>query len=409
MGNLLDRKKVILAKVESTYGVDPLPILALDALLINGSANPEYNGNSLTRDFLKSNLSPNPTVQGRKLINFNFDVELKSAPNSKSGAAAAAPEYDALLRACSRQRILTAETTAGAGDGNIRYKPTSSNFESCTIYTYLDGLLHIITGCYGSYSYNMNAGEFGVLSFAMQGNYNIPTDTAFPAQTVTQVSDLQVATPSGANATITSAGSNLPVIANGAYFILKGFVTNLQNNGLWQATGIGTAASVTATKVDTAVVVAETRAGSVTTNPIGTEDNTPKIVENTALTIGGFTPCYTNFTFDAGVQIGEALDGNSPNGFKGLNITDDRTANGSITLEAELRATKDFWTELQNSANVPITAQLGTAGQQGVAISIPRAIYQSMPYANVAGKLGHTINFVAAGSAGDDEDTLTFT
>lgn len=64
----------------------------------------------------------------------------------------------------------------------------------------------------------------------------------------TSVSDAAWGTPSGADVTITSAGSGLPTIAAGAFFEVRSH-SNAVNNGLYVATGSPTTASLPATKV----------------------------------------------------------------------------------------------------------------------------------------------------------------
>ena len=65
----------------------------------------------------------------------------------------------------------------------------------------------------------------------------------------TAVSDAVFTSSSGANTTITSAGSELPGVANGDIFEVRDHSTS-GNNGLYVATGSPTAASVSCTKID---------------------------------------------------------------------------------------------------------------------------------------------------------------
>lgn len=62
------------------------------------------------------------------------------------------------------------------------------------------------------------------------------------------VSDAVWGTPTGNNVTITSAGTNLPIIDNNEFFEVRDH-SDTVNNGLYQATALGTTGSVTADKV----------------------------------------------------------------------------------------------------------------------------------------------------------------
>jgi hypothetical protein len=61
------------------------------------------------------------------------------------------------------------------------YSPVSDNFESVTLYVYYDGLLHKLTGCFGTWSMEAVGGEYAKFTFNFTGNYVAPTDTALPS------------------------------------------------------------------------------------------------------------------------------------------------------------------------------------------------------------------------------------
>ncbi|MBP5470204.1 MAG: hypothetical protein J6Z11_13270 [Candidatus Riflebacteria bacterium] len=60
------------------------------------------------------------------------------------------------------------------------YTPVSSGFESLTIYCYLDGLLHKMTGCRGTVSFSGEAGNYGTASFTFMGQYHPVVDAEMP-------------------------------------------------------------------------------------------------------------------------------------------------------------------------------------------------------------------------------------
>lgn len=60
-------------------------------------------------------------------------------------------------------------------------QPVSTGFESMTMRLYIDGVLHVMTGCRGTFSMSAKAGELGSMSWTFTGQYSAPTDAAVPA------------------------------------------------------------------------------------------------------------------------------------------------------------------------------------------------------------------------------------
>ena len=165
------RNRVLLAKVESSYGVDPTPVVATDAIEVR---NLSYKalGDLLERDNVRSNISATSPVVGKRWAEITFDAELKG-----SGTKGTAGALSDLLQACS-----FAETVSAGS--SVTYAPTSSSQKSATFYVYNNdtssAVLQKITGAVGTFTLKLTAGEYGVLSFTFRGMYNAPTDVALP-------------------------------------------------------------------------------------------------------------------------------------------------------------------------------------------------------------------------------------
>jgi hypothetical protein len=65
-----------------------------------------------------------------------------------------------------------------------RYDPVSTAQQSLTIKFYLDGILHSLTGCFGTFSMQADAGKYANGTFEFTGFYNPVVDTAFPTDSV---------------------------------------------------------------------------------------------------------------------------------------------------------------------------------------------------------------------------------
>ena len=63
----------------------------------------------------------------------------------------------------------------------FRYEPRSEDFESLTLYAYFDGILHKLTGAFGTFTINAEAGAFGTVDFEFTGQYIKPEDQPVPS------------------------------------------------------------------------------------------------------------------------------------------------------------------------------------------------------------------------------------
>ena len=169
---MLTNREVILIGIEGTYGVDPVPVEATDAMLVEnlGWANEGLRMNE--RPAVRANISMLQQVYGGRLGSITFDVELKGG----GGAIDLPPEIGPALRACG-----FGETINVAAD--VTYAPVSTGHESVTIYYFQDGIRYILTGCRGNCSFNLETGAIGKVSFTMTGHVALPTDVALASPT----------------------------------------------------------------------------------------------------------------------------------------------------------------------------------------------------------------------------------
>lgn len=167
---LLSRKRLILAKTESTYGTDSVPA-GTDAVLVRSLDVTPLEADVVSRDLIRPYYGNSDQLLANTRVRCSFEVELAG-----SGTAGTAPRYDALLKACGMAATIVASTS-------VTYAPVSASFSSCTIVYNVDGVQHKLTGARGTVSMNCQLGQIPVLQFEMTGIYNAPTDTAAPAVT----------------------------------------------------------------------------------------------------------------------------------------------------------------------------------------------------------------------------------
>lgn len=163
-------KAVVLAKIESVYGTDPTPTAGANAILCS-APEVEPLGRRLNRENVKPYYGADVGLNIGEGVKVSFSVELKG-----SGAAGTAPEIGPLIRACN----FTETITPGV---KVDYDPNSApdTGESATIHFYRHDILHKITGCRGTFGFELKAGEYGEMSFEFTGLYQGPVDSTIPA------------------------------------------------------------------------------------------------------------------------------------------------------------------------------------------------------------------------------------
>lgn len=221
MANRLVRNTVILLKEEVTYGLDPTPAGASDALQVSNLSITPIVPQNVDRNLIRSYLGGSEQLLGTKYIECGFDIEFAG-----SGTVATAPAWAPALLSCGFAQTLTAVTRAD-------YTPISTAFKSATIYWYDDGVLHKATGCRGSVMVNMRIGEIPVLSFRFTGIHSAATAAANATPTLTAFKQPQVITDAntgdltfGATHNVTAA----PAFVGGTVYPSQGVEVDLANS-----------------------------------------------------------------------------------------------------------------------------------------------------------------------------------
>ena len=169
MPALLTARAVVLAKIESSYGVDPTPATSANEVEVF-DLGVKVVSDKVERKPLRASISPQPIKRSRKTYEITFTTELKG-----SGTAGTAGRLSPLFKACGMTETVSAGSSVTYAPGN----PTGS----CTIYVYKDGLLFKSLGCRGTFEINVEAGRIPQVKWTFRGTYAIPTDTSLPTPT----------------------------------------------------------------------------------------------------------------------------------------------------------------------------------------------------------------------------------
>ena len=175
---LLSRRQLLLAEIEITYGTDPTPTSAANAILVRNIEVTPLEADTVSRELIRPYLGQSEQLLAQTRVLVNFEVELAG-----SGTAGTAPAYGPLLKACA----MTETISAGV---SVTYEPNSDTSPgSVTIYFNNDGVLHKATGCRGTFSLNCAVDEIPTVAFEFTGIYNSPTDVSISAPTYANQAD----------------------------------------------------------------------------------------------------------------------------------------------------------------------------------------------------------------------------
>lgn len=186
----LTRKSLILAKTEASYGTDPTPTVASNAILAQDLELKPVKA-PVERPIQLESLMRKQSLLGEEMYEVSFKSEIVG-----SGTPGTAPRTGALLKACGMS-----ETVITGGSPYVAYRDASNNLSSVTIWAYWGGRLHKIVGAVGNVKVVLEAGKVGVLEYSFMG-----LKGATPAVTTTPT-----------NAVYDDDAGTVPICKNGTF------------------------------------------------------------------------------------------------------------------------------------------------------------------------------------------------
>ena len=171
--SLAYKKRYIVAKIESSYGVDAVPTGAANAMQVSNLEPPTFEGKTVSRDLVRPYFGNSENLPGNVYQKITFGIEIAGA-----GAAGTVPAYGPLLRACAFSETISAGVS-------VVYAPVSSALESITIVYNNDGVNHKLLGCRGTVSLDFSESGIPMFKFDFTGVYGGITDVAASSLTLT--------------------------------------------------------------------------------------------------------------------------------------------------------------------------------------------------------------------------------
>lgn len=167
------RSKIILAKPETTYGVDPTPTGAANAILMTDVELRPMEGQDISRNLERPFLGAQETIPAGLHAVLTGSVELVG-----SGETGVAPAWGPLMRACGIAEVVTPDDTPG--DGTVEYTPVSDDHESAGLHFHIGPTRHVILGSKGTAVITVNAQGIPTARFTLTGLFATPADQARP-------------------------------------------------------------------------------------------------------------------------------------------------------------------------------------------------------------------------------------
>jgi preprotein translocase subunit Sec61beta len=395
---MLKSRALILAKIESVYGTDPTPTAAANAILCE-DPNIEPVSKSLERGNVKSYFGARDMVKIGEALKITFTTELRG-----SGAAGTAPEVGPLLRACNMTETVTPATS-------VAYAPNSSvsTAESVTIWFYRHDLLHKATGCRGTFSIDLKAGEYGKIKWEFTGLYAGPIDapievgtfnTTNPARFVSATFSLDTYefVIETLNLAIGNEIGRRPS-ANAATGILEYFIKERKATAKIDPEAVALSSGAIKT-----LAAAPTAGGTgyapddVLTITTGGTGGRARVLTAPGGVVGTVQLIASGSGYTTGTGKATAV---SPAGGTGCTL--------NITAVYGATEAKQVWTMWSGNSRVALAAVVGSSAGNICTIGAPKAQVDDVKYGERESLLTYDLPLVLTPNSGNDELTLTFT
>ena len=169
---MLHRKRVLLAKTETTSGTDAAPTGAADAVSVSELSVQLMQGPTENRGLIRGELGNDITYHTGPHTTVSFSVELAGA-----GTAGTAPAWGRLIKACAFGETLTSGT-------DVVYAPNDPA-STLTIHYIKEGLVYALLGARGTFTLDLTPGQIPRFNFTFTGLRAAPVAATLPSAVLT--------------------------------------------------------------------------------------------------------------------------------------------------------------------------------------------------------------------------------
>lgn len=385
------RKRVILAKLESTYGTDSTPAAA-DAILCSNLQLSPLEGSDVKRDFIRPFFGNPGSIRVENYAKLTFDHELAG-----SGAAGTAPEFSSLLKAANFSETITAAAITGTAQTGSTTSTIKLAAAASAVDDFYTGMSITITGGTGSGQTREVIGYVGSTKVCTPATNWVTTPDA---TSLYSLGANVIYTPNSAFGTASNSSVTIYFNIDGTRHVLLGARGNFKLDVSvkqipkmsWEFTGLlGTISDVALPSADF------------------TGWQTPVTV-STANTTDINLLGYTGAVFEKlMVDIGNSIVYRQLVGAESVLITD-RNIAADFTIEAVSVATKDWWTSAKNSATGAFCIKHGQTAGNIVGLTAPKVQIATPNYSDSDGvaMFSGKLNMTPSAAAGNDELRICF-
>ena len=395
--SLSQRKRLILVKLEPTYGTDAVPITT-DAVLCKALTINPLEGSVVERDFVRPYFSNDGNLRVENYVTLDFETEIAG-----SGTAGTVPKWGALLKACNFTETITASaltTLTSTAIGALNTTSVTLSSGASTVDDFYTGMTIAFDGSVTqSYEIVKYVGATKTLTLG-KGLL-----TAITATSTTNISANVIYTPnSNFSVNVASTSASIYFNLDGVRHVLlgaRGTVSfDLSPKTIpvmkWKFTGLmGTISDIAqgSPAVDVSAWQLPVTISTANTTDINILGYNSAVIEKLSLDIAN-TVAYRQTLGSESVLI------------------TDRKPVGSLSVEATYVTTtqgtippKDWWTAVKTSANSQFCIKHGQTAGNIVGFSAPKAQLMTPKYSDSNGvaMLDMSMAFSPYGQSGNDE------
>jgi hypothetical protein len=407
---MLTRRAILMAALETTYGVNPGLSLLTDGVLVEA---PDFTADEtiLMRDYTHADLSPLSHIVGRKLAKVSFTTEMRGNDLENSGLVANAPVIARLFEACGYALSGNAAMSATpVYDINDQPAPVVWGAPNVAAATFTDTIMYLLSvstpGASGTAQVTISSpitGESGAEPVTLTSGSPVPVGTHGVTVTPTfsgQLEDGQSwvfwALPAGLQLAPISdnfASLSMEVFYDGTMHQLNGCLGTFSINA--------TAGQYAKIKWDFTGQYVPTVDAALPSPSF--ELTLPAMVELAELAVNpSFMAGVEAFTWTQGNDIQPRPDVNQTDGYNGVRIVSRKPEIG-IDPEAQLVATNDFWGQLSTAQRMPFQMRIGSTPGNEIWILAPCTQYSKLTYKDRQGLRTYDAGLAPSRVYGNDE------
>jgi len=379
--SLSAKRRAILAKVESSYGVDSTPTGSANALLVTALDVSPMEAETTERNLIRPFFGQAERLMTQIYSKATFEIELAG---HSGGIIGAMPKVDAVLRACgfagtqktiAISNLVQAAGTATATVGAHNYKVGDKVLISGATPSAFNGTQTItaITGTTFSFAIASGTASPATGTIIMNSAYEyLPISEGIPSLTIYYAVDGVLHKLTGCKGTVSLelAVKNVPKLK-------------------FEFTGLNNAA------VDAANPVIDL--SQFTTPQVANTQNT------TNYSLLGYSGALESLNLGLNNQVQYVT-------LIGKEYVDvlDRKVSGDMTFEAPTIAEKDFWTAAKNQTTGALNITHGSQNSNKVVITCPKVLLDSPKYSEANNVMMMSCGVSVMPTTGNDEITLNF-